>query len=341
MAAAFRTRYSDDALIDAVRDVSAHVAPGQPTQVAPAAFDAARVHAGHPHAPAAKQITRRLGSGWYELLAIAHAGGGASAAHRLGLARRDPPRELGIDEVVVALRLIAARAGLAGLWPARYAAERDALIAHQRRAHRHSPPSMQALPTVAQIEIQFGWDAACRAAGLAEPDTSAGRIRGLTQLEVTDRFIDDLGCLPWSIAAIENYARARDIPTVNLKAVAPYAAEVTVLRAAAGKWTPARPPAHVERPDETAVHDAHASPPPAAATLRRMRSWEDLDDIIAGVADAYRQAGARSLTQRLHRELAAASRGAIPSPSVVDRAAKRHGTTASGIRRTARNQVRS
>ena len=346
MAAAFSTRYSDDALLDAIREVSAHAAPEQPTRVAPAVFDAARAAAGHPRAPAAKQITRRLGRGWYELLEIAHADGGARARHRLGVARREPPREVALDEVVAALRLVAARAGLTGLWPARYATERDAIITRQRRTHRRGRPSMQTLPTVAQIEIQFGWEAACHAAGLTEPDTRARRVRGLSQAAVTDRFIDDVGCLPWSIAAIENYARARDIPTVKLKAVARYMTDVTALRAAACKWTPPRPPARGERPDETVVHGADAPPSAAAVTAtapasrRRMRLWEALDDVIAGVAEAYRQAGARALTQPLHRELAANSPGEIPSPSVVDRAAKRHGTTASAIRLTAREQAR-
>jgi hypothetical protein len=125
--------------------------------------------------------------------------------------------------------------------------------------------------------------------------------------------IDDAGCLPWSITAIENYARARDIPTVKLRAVDRYVAEVTALRAAAGKWTPPRPPTRGERPDET---------------------------VIAGVAEAYRQARTRPLTQKLHRRLGAESRGEIPGPAVVDRAAKRHGTTAAAIRERARTLAR-
>jgi hypothetical protein len=246
------------------------------------------------------------------------------------------------------LRLVAARAGLPGLWPARYAAERDVIIAHQRRAHRHGQPSMQALPTAAQIQTQFGWDAACRAAGLAAPDTRARALRGLTQIEVTDRFVDDVGCLPWSIAAIERYARARDIPTVKLRAVERYRAGVIDARAAAGKWTPPQPPPKGQRPDATVIDrvgatgtaQIAAAGPAAESTRRRLRLWENLDDVIAGVAEAYRRAGARTLTQTLHRQLAAQSSGQIPSPSVVDRAAKRHGTTAATIREAARGRDR-
>jgi hypothetical protein len=68
-----------------------------------------------------------------------------------------------------------------------------------------------------------------------------------------DRFIDDIGCLPWRISAIARYARARDIPTVKLRAVDRYVKEVTDIRAAAGKWTPPPPPPRGARPDDTVV----------------------------------------------------------------------------------------
>lgn len=51
----------------------------------------------------------------WKLLELAHAHGGVSAAHRLGLARSDRPRELGLDEVAGALRLVAALTGLPAL----------------------------------------------------------------------------------------------------------------------------------------------------------------------------------------------------------------------------------
>ncbi len=62
---------------------------------------------------------------------------------------------------------------------------------------------------------------------------------------------------------------------------------------------------------------------------------------IAGVAEAYRLAASRPLTQVLHRQLAAASAGAIPAPSTVQRVAERHGTTAAKIRRAARDLARN
>jgi hypothetical protein len=68
-----------------------------------------------------------------------------------------------------------------------------------------------------------------------------------------DRFIDDIGCLPWRISAIARYARARDIPTVKLRAVDRCVKEVTDIRAAAGKWTPPPPPPRGARPDDTVV----------------------------------------------------------------------------------------
>jgi hypothetical protein len=322
--------------------VTRYAAPAAPHDVPPSGFDAARTAAGHPRLPAAKQIVRRLRLGWYELLELVHAPSGGNLNQRLGVARRAAPREVTLDEVIVALRLIAARTGLKGLWPARYAVEREAVVAEQGRSHGHATPSMAALPTVAQIEVQFGWAKACRAAGLDEPDRQADRIRGLSQVEVTDRFIDDIGCLPWGISAIARYARARDIPTVKLRAVDRYVQEVAALRAAVGKWTPPQPPPRGARPGDTVVDrpqdqtGAHlARPGPAASRSRRKRSWDNLDAVVAGLAEAYRRDGADPLTQKLHRRLASEAHGEIPNPSVVDRAARAHGTTAAAIRRRA------
>jgi hypothetical protein len=125
-----------------------------------------------------------------------------------------------------------------------------------------------------------------------------------------DRFIDDIGCLPWRISAIARYARARDIPTVKLRAVDRYVKEVTDIRAAAGKWTPPPPPRGA-RPDDTVVDGPQslggadgAGAGAVARRSRRIRSWDNLDDVVAGLAEAYRRAGARTLTQKLHRQLA-------------------------------------
>lgn len=253
---------------------------------------------------------------------------------------------MSLDEVVVALRLIAART-LKGLWPARYAAEREAVLAEQARAHRHGTPSMAALPDRRA-------DPRCSSAGdgvpgrrSGEPDRQADRIRGLSQVEVTDRFIDDVRCLPWGISTIARYARARDIPTVKLRTVDRDVQEVTDLRAAAGKWTPPQPPARGARPDDAIVDGPQtragadaAAPGAAARRSRPIRSWENLDDVVTGLAEAYRRAGADPLTQTLHRRLASEAYGEIPNPSVVDRAARAHGTTAAAIRRRAAEHAR-
>jgi hypothetical protein len=59
-----------------------------------------------------------------------------------------------------------------------------------------------------------------------------------------------------------------------------------------------------------------------------------MDSLIAGVAKAYDLAAEldRKLTQPLHRQLAKANPGIIPSPSVVDRNAKKSGRTAGWVR---------
>lgn len=75
----FQTSYGDDALLEAVCGVTRYAAPTAPRAVPPADFDAARTAAGHPRLPAAKQIVRRLGLGWYELLELVHATSGGTS----------------------------------------------------------------------------------------------------------------------------------------------------------------------------------------------------------------------------------------------------------------------
>lgn len=325
---AFQTAYSDDALLAAVRDVTAHLGPTDPLAVPPAAFDAARAGAGHPRLPAAKQISRRLRRGWYAALELAHAPGGADDAHGLGLHSRDEQQQLELDDVVIALRIAARRAELQTIWPARYDAEREAIAAAQRRAHRHGAPAVW-MPPAQQIERQVGWDEALAAAGL-ERRTGDGGRRGVPMVEVMDRFVDDVGALPWSLYAIDDYARVNDISVSDLGAVAPRYGELRARRTSAGKWTPPAPPPRGHRPSPKVRSTSAPAAPP------RLRYWTDLQSVVDGVAEAYRRAGSRTLTQRLHRQLAAESAGAIPAPSVVERIAKRHGTTAAAVRDAAR-----
>lgn len=229
---------------------------------------------------------------------------------------------------MIALRIAAHRAGLQTIWPARYDAERDKMAAAQRRAHRHGA-SAAWMPSAQQIERQIGWDESVAAAGLEHRPGDGGR-RGMPMVEVMDRFVDDVGALPWSLYAIDDYARVNDISVNELGAVAARYDELRARRTAAGKWTPPAPPPRGHRPSPKVRSTSAPAAPP------RLRYWSDLQSVIDGVAEAYRRAGSRTLTQRLHRQLAADSAGAIPAPSVVERVAKRHGTTAAAVRDAAR-----
>jgi hypothetical protein len=154
-------------LLKGVRELAALACPAAPTAATQRAFDDARVRSPtYTHIPAARQIAAELRMQWRDVLALAHEPD-ARHAHALGLRGREwaPEGWLTAERVRFALRLVAGRRGAVTLTMGAYDAERDALLAEDRRDWLHG--RRLRLPDAEAIRLASGdWDAALRLAGL-------------------------------------------------------------------------------------------------------------------------------------------------------------------------------
>ena len=318
------------------------VRPRAPHTVSPAAFDArvdedrASPHPRFADVPRARSVRRRLaGLNWYELLALIF-DTERSTEHYLAIRRRRVGREVDEDECIVALRTVASRLAVATVRPHEFAAARRELVREDGRAWLHGVGQEHWFPTAAQIEGVFrtddepGWDRALLAAGLQARGARGGSRAGVPVVRAMEWFLIDMGCLPWSREPLKEYAAAASFSLAASRGHwGDYIDALRADRDLLGLWTP---PAVLPRGQRPTVG------PPRAAEVsvpRRTKArWEDMDALVAGVAKVYDLAAELDckLTQPLHRQLAKAHPGVIPSPSVVDRNAKKNGRTADWVR---------
>lgn len=346
----FRARLDEPTLVEAVAEVCRDVRPNAPHTVSPSTFDErvrADASARTPRfadVPEARTVRRRLaGLGWYELLALIF-DSDRSTEHYLALRRRGAGREVGEQECVVALQTIASRTGADTLRPHEFTAGRRQLIAEDARAWLHGTAQQRWFPTAAQVEGAFrtdtaaGWDRALAAAGLRPRTGPVGGQAGVPVVHAIELFLTEMGCLPWSSRPLVAFARAAGFSLAAQKE--PWASYMATLRAdrdALGLWTPSGPPPRGERP-------ALPEKPEVDVTVRRRetKKWTELANLVVGVMAAYDLAADMNvtLTQPLHRQFAKENVGVIPSPSVVDRNAKKLGKTAAWIRDEAKRRRR-
>ena len=158
-----------DELIDLLEEALALVKPERPEDFPQSRFDAALDAAGHPDAPRARRIARRLGMTWGEIatLCVAHPG---TIRHSLKKRLGEPEIKITDLDVIYALRLVALRLGRTTLSGVVYDRERDKLMAADRRKHFHS--SGVTLPSKHSIlQHTKTWDAALELAELGQPKT--------------------------------------------------------------------------------------------------------------------------------------------------------------------------
>ncbi len=201
-------------LLRGVREVSLLADQVAPRAVTQRAFDDARARsAAHVRLPAARQIATELRMPWRDVLALAHEPD-ARHAHALGLRGREwaPEGWLTAARIAFALRLVAGRRRVATLTMGAYDAERDALLAEDRRDWLHG--RRLRLPDAEAIRLAAGgWDAAL---AHAELPTDARPPRAIKQTiasrsDVMDRFYDHYGEQPTQRALLA-FARGNGIP---------------------------------------------------------------------------------------------------------------------------------
>jgi hypothetical protein len=314
----FVASHSPLELIEIVRAVSLQAGADAPTSVSGRVWNAHRAAAGHPDAPLAFSITKRLGVGWPDLLRVAHADPN-DAWRLLSHLQADKGRKgVTLAGVFIALRQAAHRLSQPSLNRTDYRQAREQILAASKRT-RHGSTAARAMPELTQIEEllrrhNLSWEEGLETAGLVRPERTDQS--GLPIEEAVRGFIDDTGKLPLHYRHLRRWARSQSIALQftrtpgrdGQKAIA------VVVRQRERDGLP-----ELERAARDLQFDddqpARAVGPPA----RRPR-W-DRETIIAGMALAVELLGpGKQLAQRSLKPIAAERRDLpIPTYTVVNR----------------------
>lgn len=318
----FEARGDVHSLYAYVRDVALTANPSEPWKVSKRAFDAAR-RADERFAGglSADGVQKRLGYPWSQLMAVVTDSARDPERSIAARNRREARPVISFEEAVAALRLVAARIGTNTLRPHEYDHARGQAVEREASAWLHGRRLEKTLPTADQIDRALRlhdpprtWDDCLRAAGLEARAVGGGR-RGMSWPELIDMFMEELGFVP-------NWQQAKDFA----------AAKGISAERHAGRWERHLKEARARRRTRGATIprrrmrgrlDISGISVVSEGAPRRTRNWT-YDACIDGLVLALEAAGARPLTQRLLKQLAKGN-PAIPTYSVIQRAAKREG----------------
>lgn len=334
--------YSDDQLVEVVVALCRRVRAQRPESVTKPEFNSAKAKSEWSDAPDADGIRRRFSDlPWPELLAIAFDPKRDVIKTAEARARRRPTGPPNSDEAAYFLRLAAAAAG--DRWAGRpddYGQVEQLLRDRARRRYRHGTSADTVVPDRYEIEnalkteTEGGWDVGLRVAGLPPREPPRGAPPGNSLVVMAGRFYDEVGCMPWSIRALREYAKQKgESLAIWRRGIGVINDQLRNERAALGQRLPAAPPPPgAERP-EIAVEP---NGPPVR--LRRVEWRDDRQAVIEGLALAYDAIWPETqLKQAVHRRLARGN-PAIPHPSAVQGCATNPAlppTTAAKLRREA------
>ncbi len=324
----------------AVRAIAMHVArdvpegepPGDPVRTSRPDFDKGRGPAGWGSGvPTAASISRRWKTPWAEIL-ITIFDEKNSLQHRVASRSRNAPIAApSLEEVSAALKLIAGRLGVDTLRPGQYETECGVLRAQIGSKWLHGKKGVHLLPTVDQIDQNYGWDAALQAAGLRERAANANTA-GTSVAVALELFMLEVGCVPWSRTVLRQFMKDRDLSLAVSQTQKQDLVDFQTARVHAG--LPIAPKATPERKREPL--------PPAPATLPNIaglvpnRPKLSPAELVAGIRRAQDRAHRDNVafTQRRWRTYAKEDRR-IPYPTVAQRYAEKNNTTVADLRRQA------
>jgi hypothetical protein len=170
------SHYSDDELLGVVRDVCRYATPSRPGSVSQTIFDAARTGAGHPLAPTAGRICKRLHKSWDEVKAAALDPKRSHTKTATAWTRTEFDDAIGVDARVFALQMVTTRRGAESFTPNEYD---EAAVELRADAKRRRHGGREAIPTSTQIITVFkNWRAVVRAAGLNAPRRKSDSVCG-------------------------------------------------------------------------------------------------------------------------------------------------------------------
>ncbi len=318
----FQPRHSPLELVEIVRVVSLHVDARAPQTVSGRRWDDGRAGAGHPDAPRAFSIAKRLEVSWSDVLLVAHIEP-ELAWRRLSNLRSDKGRKgITLDRVLLALRQVAVRLDKPGIDRSDYERAREEMIAASRRARRGDAVD-RAIPERTQVEELLrrhglSWEEGLQRAGLSNPERKNRRAAPL--VELVRSFVDEHEQLPRHFKQLERWANAHSISITRAgkgdgEAAAEAIAAVVTERRDAGLPELPIAPSNMAFTATGRVTGARA----------HIRDW-DREKLIAGMALAVEILGpGAQLDQRSLKRIAAERRDLpIPSYSTVNRHLRRH-----------------
>jgi len=319
--ARFRSSFPDETLLEAIREIVQAVDAEWPQDVRAAQFDGARATSRWPDLPSAAAIQRRWQMAWPQILAMLFVPGRDPAVTLRVSRRRTAGVRVTLEQAVYYLKLIAGRLAVTTLTAARYDRELAILVSESRAAWLHGgsapPPTSADIDAALRADGKSGWQVALDAAGLQSP-RSLGAPKGMEELEAARRFLSEVGCLPWSRAALDEFMRRKQLSLAAKSGLPAVRAQLVEEWRALGRWTPTAPPRPGARP-EIAVEPADNGDD----QRRRWATDTPKEEVLSGLARAYETAArlGQQLTQKLQRQLATHD-GSIPHPSFVARWAK-------------------
>jgi hypothetical protein len=160
---------------------------------------------------------------------------------------------------------------------------------------RHAREPELLLPDVDEIVNAMnargrdGWDGTRQLAGLPSRIRHVGSREGNPMVELAGRFAHEVGCLPWSRTALQEYARQKRESSADYDGgIEPINEDVQRRRAEAGL------PPFAEPPGRLAPKPVIDVAPDPAPTRPRRADWRDRDTLVEGLATAFRLNGTRN-----------------------------------------------
>jgi hypothetical protein len=200
-------------ILQGVREIALSVSPEWPGEITQRAFDIERAKSTKYRVlPNARRITEALDLPWRTVLEIAQEPEGKHA-YLLGAKKKASPEKEGLDEdyVVFLLKWVARRLNSRTLTRGQYQAERQKLLAEDRKHYLHGRQLF--LPNAEQIETGIEWKAALVLAELdvdARPEQQI-RQKIPTRIELIERYYNHYKVQPTK-DDIKVFAHANKVP---------------------------------------------------------------------------------------------------------------------------------
>jgi len=209
-------------LLQRVGEVARAANPAEPETVTQREFDAARDRDERfADVPVARDVARKLGRPWPEVAVLAQEPV-TTQERRLSKKQGEAHQDwLSPEHVAAVLGIVAARLGATTVTSAEYSAERERMLAENRRRGPLLLPTVEQIQHAMRREIHGNprrgtpragtWDGALKLAGLETSPKRKQKVVGTKQVDLLDRAYDAFGTQLTSDEIVV-FAKANGIP---------------------------------------------------------------------------------------------------------------------------------